>query len=45
METIDEVLQNNLTLVRTFQNALEDQGNHDLLKIFGIEKCHIGDVR
>lgn len=45
MESIDQVLQNNLTLVRTFQNALEDQGNHDLLKIFGIEKCHIGDVR
>ncbi|XP_057368356.1 transport and Golgi organization protein 6 homolog [Daphnia carinata] len=45
VETIDQVLQNNLALVRTFQNTLADQGNHDLLKVFGIEKCHIGDVK
>lgn len=45
VQTIDQVLQNNLTLVTTQLNALEDQGNHDLLKTYGIEKCHVTDVR
>lgn len=45
VQTIDQVLQNNLTLVTTQLNALEDQTNHDLLKTYGIEKCHVTDVR
>lgn len=45
VQTIDQVLQNNLTLVNTLLNAAEDQGENDLLKTYGIEKCHVGDVR
>jgi hypothetical protein len=45
VQTIDQVLQNNLTLVNTLLNAAEDQGKNDLLKTYGIEKCHVGDVR
>lgn len=45
MQTIDQVLQNNLTLVNTLLNTVEDQDKHELLKTYGIEKCHVGDVR
>ena len=45
VQTIDQVLQNNLTLVNTLLNGIEDQENHDWLKTYGIEKCHIKDVR
>ena len=45
VQSLDQVLQNNLTLATKCLDTILDQGNHEPLKTFGIEKCITTDAR
>lgn len=45
MLTVDNVLESNFKIAVQQCVSLLDQGNHDELRKFGLDKCHIQDTR